>query len=176
MGYVLLSAVLVAADRLLKGWTVRSFSAPPEGMTATLDAARPLLPGVVELTRIHNYGAAWSSFSGRRAILIALPALIVLTLLWVLRKGYVRHPLGKAACACIIAGGLGNLIDRVLTGYVVDMFHFTFWPSYPVFNIADLCIVAGAILGGVYYLRFYEKYDAPKKEKTDGTHPADGKR
>jgi len=78
---------------------------------------------------------------------------------WALLRRVVRHPLGVAAGCLIISGGLGNILDRVRLGYVVDMFHFTFWPSYPVFNVADICIVTGAVLGAVYYLWFYEKYD-----------------
>ena len=76
-----------------------------------------------------------------------------------LRRGRVRHPLGRVAGALILSGGLGNLIDRLRLGYVVDMFHFVFWPSYPVFNLADICIVAGAVLGAVYYLFLWEKHD-----------------
>ena len=64
-----------------------------------------------------------------------------------------------AAGFLILSGGVGNIIDRVRLGYVVDMFHFVFWPSYPVFNLADICIVAGAILGAIYYLFLYEKHD-----------------
>ena len=71
----------------------------------------------------------------------------------------VRHPLGIAAGFLILSGGIGNIIDRIRLGYVVDMLHFEFWPSYPVFNVADMCVVCGAFLGAVYYLWIYEKYD-----------------
>ena len=83
----------------------------------------------------------------------------MLAVAWALLRRVVRHPLGVAAGCLIISGGLGNILDRVRLGYVVDMFHLTFWPSYPVFNVADICIVGGAVLGAVYYLWFYEKYD-----------------
>ena len=76
-----------------------------------------------------------------------------------LAKRVVRHPLGVLSCCLILSGGVGNIVDRARLGYVVDMFHFEFWPSYPVFNVADICVVSGAILGAVYYLWFYEKYD-----------------
>lgn len=124
-----------------------------------LGDARPLWPGVVELCTVHNYGAAWSSFSGMRWLLSAVTAAILIAVLVLLLRGVVRHPAGRVAGALILAGGLGNLIDRVRLGYVVDMFHFVFWPSYPVFNLADICIVAGAILGAIYYLFLYEKHD-----------------
>ena len=126
----------------------------------------PFLPGFVELLTVHNYGAAWSSFSGQRVLLLGVTAVIIGAVLFVLVRRIVRHPLGVAACCLIVSGGIGNLIDRIRLGYVVDMFHFEFWPSYPVFNVADICVVCGAILGAVYYLWIYEKYDAkPKKEE-----------
>ena len=77
-----------------------------------------------------------------------------------------------AAATLIISGGLGNIIDRLRLGYVVDMFNFQFM-NYPVFNVADICIVSGAILGAIYYLWFYEKYD--KKENGHGNADISGK-
>ena len=74
--------------------------------------------------------------------------------------------------AWILSGGIGNIIDRLRLGYVVDMLHFQFWPSYPTFNVADVCIVSGAILGAIYYVLLYEKHD---RRKTDGaSDPANG--
>ena len=162
----LLGAALLGVDQWVKAWTVGHFSAPAAGYTATADAPKALWPGAVELTRVHNFGAAWSSFSGMRWLLLAVTTAIVAAVAVVLIRRIVCHPLGVAAGALIIAGGLGNIIDRARLGYVVDMFHFQFWPSYPVFNVADICVVIGAILGGVYYLWFYEKYD--KKESPHG--------
>ena len=62
----------------------------------------------------------------------------------------------------VLAGGIGNLIDRIRLGYVVDMLHFQFWPSYPVFNVADMFVVVGVILFLLYYLFLYEKTDSKK--------------
>ena len=156
---------LLALDQWTKLWTVANFAAPTAAnIYSTNDPAKPFLPGLVELTRIHNYGAAWSSFSGQRFLLLGVTAVIIGAVLFVLVRRIVRHPLGVAACCLIVSGGIGNLIDRFRVGYVVDMFHFEFWPSYPVFNVADICVVCGAILGAVYYVFLYEKYDAKKKE------------
>ena len=156
---VLFIAALVFADQWIKLWTVSAFAAPAASSVVTADPPRSLLPGLVELTRVHNYGAAWSSFSGMRWLLVAVTAVIVAAVAALLLRGTVRHPLGRAACSLIIAGGLGNILDRVRLGYVVDMFHFVFWPSYPVFNGADICVVSGAVLGAVYYLFVYERCD-----------------
>ena len=70
----LLAAVLTGLDQAVKAWTVGHFTAPAASFTATADPAQPLLPGIVELTRVHNYGAAWSNFSGMRWFLSAVTA------------------------------------------------------------------------------------------------------
>ena len=152
-----LAAALLALDQWLKVW-----------ITANLPLGEnmPFLPGFVELLTVHNYGAAWSSFSGQRILLLGVTVVIVGAVLFVLVRRIVRHPLGVAACSLVVSGGIGNMIDRFRVGYVVDMFHFEFWPSYPVFNVADICVVCGAVLGAIYYMWIYEKYDAkPKKEE-----------
>lgn len=151
-----LSLALLALDQWVKHWITANLPLG-EGMD--------FLPGLVELRTVHNYGAAWSSFSGMRWLLVAVTSCIVLTVLMILVRRVVRHPAGVAACFLIISGGLGNIIDRVRLGYVVDMFNFLFM-SYPVFNVADICVVCGCILGAVYYLFLYEKYD--KKDKKHG--------
>ena len=137
-----------------------------------LGEAQDFLPGILELRTVHNYGAAWSSFSGMRWLLVAVTTAIVVVVAYLLVQRIVRHPLGVIACSMVISGGVGNIIDRVRLGYVVDMFHFEFWPSYPVFNVADIFVVGGAILGAVYYLWFYEKYD--KKDKIHGKNTSAG--
>lgn len=154
MWYAALAAVLVAADQWSKYWTVSHLA---------LEESAPLLPGFMELLRIHNYGAAWSSFAGMRWLLVGVTAVIIALVALLPLTGRVRHPLGRLACTLIAAGGAGNIIDRLRLGYVVDMLHFTFWPSYPVFNAADICVVTGAVMGVIYYVWIYEKYDRVKK-------------
>ena len=67
----------------------------------------------------------------------------------------------------VLGGGVGNMIDRIFRGYVVDMFDLQFM-DYPIFNLADIFVVVGVILGAVYYLWFYDKYD-----KRSGKEPGD---
>ena len=160
----ILIALLAAAGLALDQWLNAYVTA-----NIPLGQAQPLVPGLVELRTVHNYGAAWSSFSGQRWLLLAVTACIVLAVLYVLARHIVRHPLGLAACFLILSGGIGNIIDRARLGYVVDMFQFQFWESYPVFNVADMCIVCGCILGAVWYW-LYDKYD--KKDKAHGESDA----
>lgn len=159
-----LSALLALALLALDQWVKRYIT-----LTLPLGETRPLLPGFVELRAVHNYGAAWSSFSGERWLLVITTSCIVLALLVLLVRRVVRHPLGVLAGCLIISGGLGNILDRLRLGYVVDMFNFQFI-NYPVFNVADMCIVSGCVLGLIYYQWFYEKYD--KREKADGNADA----
>ena len=156
MIYLLYTAViliLVGCDQLLKSWTVHHLA---------LGESTAFLPGFMQLTRVHNYGAAWSSFSGKTALLIVVTAALMIAVAYLLIRRIVRHPLGVAAAVLILGGGVGNIIDRIVHGYVVDMFDLLLF-NYPVFNLADCFVVVGVILGAVYYLWFYEKYDARKK-------------
>ena len=91
--------------------------------------------------------------------------------LFCLRRNVVHGKIGRWSVVLVLAGAVGNCIDRILSGYVVDMFDLTLF-SYPVFNFADCCVVVGAILGAVYYLFLYDKYD--KKDRKHGNDPADG--
>ena len=153
MLYALLLIATIAADQWLKYWTVSNLE---------LGQSTPFIPGVMQLTRLHNYGAAWSSLSGKTVLLIAVTAVLLIGVTVLLVKRIVRHPLGMFSCILILGGGIGNMIDRVVHGYVVDMFDLLLF-SYPVFNLADCFVVVGAILGAVYYLWIYEKFDARKK-------------
>lgn len=151
--YAAALAVMVLGDQALKGWTVTHLE---------LGESAAFLPGFMQLTRVHNYGAAWSSLSGKTVLLIAVTAVMMIAVAVLLIRRIVRHPLGVCACLLILGGGIGNIIDRIRLGFVVDMFDLTIF-NYPVFNLADCFVVVGAILGAIYYLWLYEKFDARKK-------------
>ena len=161
----LLAAALLGLDQWLKHYVT---------VNIPLGEAQPLLPGVVELRTVHNYGAAWSSFSGMRWVLVAVTSLIVLAVAAVLIRRIARHPLGVVSGALIISGGVGNIVDRVRLGYVVDMFHFEFFPSFPVFNVADICVVCGTIGFAAYYLLLHEKVTRRKEAERGGDGHPDG--
>ena len=158
-----LGAGLLVLDQWFKAWIVENLP---------LGQSMPFLPGIMQLRTVHNYGAAWSSFSGQRWLLVVVTSCIVLALAWCLVRRIVRHPLGLAACFMVISGGVGNIIDRVRLGYVVDMFNLLFM-DYPVFNVADIFVVCGAILGAIYYMWFYEKYDKKGAANGDSDAPTE---
>lgn len=159
------AAWVIIVDRYVKRLTTANLE---------LGETAELLPGVMRLERVHNYGAAWSSLSGARWLLIGVTAVGLGVLAWLFFK-IVRHPLGVWSLALVIAGGIGNLIDRVRFGYVVDMLATEFI-SFPVFNVADIFVTCGTVAAAVYYLKYYEKCDAGNWKKADGTdHSENGK-
>lgn len=159
MPYFLAIMLCVAADQAVK-WYVVSHLA--------LYEQAPLLPGVVELYYIQNTGGGFSILEGHTWILTVLTAALMLGIAWALVKKWFRRPLAMWTLTLILGGGLGNLIDRVRLGYVVDMFHFQFI-RYPVFNVADIFVVCGTIGFAAYYLLLHDKEDAKEKEDGHGT-------
>jgi len=179
MWYVLAIAACVAADQALKFWTVANLE---------LYESAPLLPGIVELMYIQNTGGGFSLLEGHTWFLTLVTAVMMIVLAVVLVKKTYPHPLAMWTLTLVLGGGIGNLIDRVRLGYVVDMFNFQFM-NYPVFNVADILVVCGAIGFAAYYLLLDDKVQKAKaaaekaeeapaentEEKIDhGTdHPAD---
>ena len=105
-----------------------------------------VFPGVVGLTYVKNYGAAFSSFQGMRWVFVIIFAVFLLAVIWEYRAKYMPFTTLERWCiAAICGGGLGNMIDRVRFGFVVDMIKTEFI-DFPVFNVADCFITCGAIL------------------------------
>ena len=105
----------------------------------------PFLPGFIGFTYVQNTGGAWSMFSGMMWLFVAVFA--VLTVLIVVEYFWKRMPFTGFERWCIAAvygGGLGNMIDRVRLGYVVDMIETEFI-TFPIFNVADCFITCGCI-------------------------------
>ncbi len=161
MLYALLVAALVAADQIVK-YLVRTH--------IPLGTSVPFLPGLVELTHWQNTGAAFSILSEHTWLLTLVSAVVAVALTVVLFKKVFRHPFGVASLSIVLAGAIGNLIDRALFGSVTDMFNLLFM-RFAVFNVADICVVCGGIAFCVYFLFLY---DREKKEEPHDSHPAEG--
>lgn len=121
-----------------------------------------LIPGVVNLTTAFNEGVAMSMLSGLGGWIPLITAAIIVLGFFAARK-YAVGRLSLLSCGMILGGAVGNLIDRVTLGYVIDLFEFTFVDFY-IFNVADIFITCGAVLCGVSIL-FFEKRDWKGKEK-----------
>ena len=129
-------AVLVGADQLIKLWAVQVLE--PVG-------AMPLIPHVVELRFVLNPGMAFSLLSGKQLFLIAATgAALLLVAYWLFFRSCGRK-LQQAALILVLGGGIGNLIDRVLNGEVVDYINLLFM-RFAVFNFADICVCVGVAL------------------------------
>jgi len=166
MPYAILIAVLVAADQLVKH-LVRTHIP----LYTTLN----FLPHTIELTYVRNTGAAFSLLSEHTWILTLISSVVAVGIAVAIARRVVRHPFGLFSLSLVLAGAVGNLIDRVVLGYVTDMFNFLFI-RFAVFNVADICVVVGGIATCVYLLFFYEKWEkTPVKESASGDQPdADG--
>lgn len=126
--------ILTICDQLLKSWVTSSI---------VLGGSKQLIPGIIELTNLRNSGAAWSIFEGQQTFftIITIVAIIVIGyFIWQYRKNILM----LIGLSLIMAGTIGNFIDRLRQGYVVDMFETTFI-NFPIFNIADMCLTIGVI-------------------------------
>ena len=119
-----------------------------------------LIPGVFRLTYLENRGAAFGVLQGQQWFLYIITAVILVVVV----LAYVRIPAGRKflplqICAVfIVSGALGNLIDRVRLGYVVDFFYFELI-DFPVFNVADIFVTVSAVLLAVLLLLYYKEED-----------------
>ena len=132
----LLAAVIVAADQYTKYLTVANIP---------LGGYVPALPGIFCLTYTQNTGAAWSSFQGMMWLFALIFGAFAAFILWEFPKKRMAFTTFERFCiVAVFGGGLGNMIDRLRLGYVVDMINLEFM-NFPVFNVADCFITCGCI-------------------------------
>lgn len=140
--YLVITVLLIVLDQLVKAWIVANLS---------LGESLPLIKNVFSLTYYQNTGAAWSMLEGQMgffAIVTLIAVAVCSYLLYKNRRGVKIYSFGLSL---VLAGALGNFIDRLRLGYVVDMFQTDFI-SFPIFNVADSCLVVGVILIFIYIL------------------------
>lgn len=152
-GYAILAVLLILGDQLTK-LAVRA--------SIPLGGSVPFIPYILDLTYVQNTGAAFSLLRQHTWLLTLISAAVVLGMCLLIVKGFFKNALGRWAAALVLAGGMGNLIDRVLLGYVTDMFQTVFM-DFAVFNVADCCITIGVPL-----LFLYVWFYVGKDEKKEG--------
>ena len=152
MYYFIIIIAAVILDQIIKNCVVNSMS---------LYESIPVIQDILHITYIHNTGAAFSLMAGQISVLILLPLLMitaaVVFMLIMRKKG---HPLMMTSVALIAGGGIGNLIDRIALGYVVDYLDFR---VFPIFNLADIAVCTGCGLLVLYVLFF----DGKQKNERD---------
>jgi len=139
---LLLVSGIVLLDRILKVYILESF---------TLGEIRPLIPGLIQLTYAQNTGMAFSFLANHPWVPLILTPIFLLILTMLIIRDKFPCIVQRFAMVSIIAGGLANWADRILYGFVVDMFEFTF-VRFAVFNIADIFITVGGLVFIVAYI------------------------
>lgn len=152
--YFLISLVLIGIDQWIKYWTVANIS---------LHETMEFIPSVLSLTYIRNTGAAWSILEGRMGFFFVVTMIAVVVVTYLLIKHRTEHWLFTVGLSFVLAGALGNFIDRMRLGYVVDMFQTEFM-NFPIFNVADVSLFIGVAFIFIYTL-FEEKLKGNKYEK-----------
>jgi len=162
--YYLVAAVIIAVDQAVKR-VVASNMYPGQSI--------PLINDALHITYVRNQGAAFSMWQQQWVILIVLPAVVLIAaLVLICIKGKTWHPCILLSVSFICGGGIGNVVDRISQGYVVDFLDCRFIPfmDFPVFNIADIfvCVGCGLLL---FYVIFVDgKKEDTAKEKKSGEH------
>ena len=159
--YAILAAILIVLDQLTKHWAV----------TALVQGPIPVIDDVFEFQFHKNPGVAFSLLEGKQWLFVPISLLMTVLLIAIL----IRSPLHKSKFFCIsivmvISGAVGNLIDRIMLGYVVDFLYFK-WIDFPIFNFADCCVVIGAcLLFGYLLLGMRDVEDMPMRTLLFGIH------
>ena len=158
------AALVVLLDQLFKHWVV---------LTVPLHERLELIPGVIGLTHIENTGAAFSLFDNQRWLLAGIAFVAVIVLIFILLR-YNEGFWGTLGLAAVLGGAIGNLIDRVLYGHVVDMFEPLFI-NFAIFNIADIFITLGGITFCIFFTIMSFKSTSSKLASADTDQGQPGK-
>lgn len=122
-----------------------------------------LIKNIFSFQYIHNYGAAWGMFSNHRWVFMLITSLALIAMPIILYRYRKLHFLFGLSLSLFIGGAIGNMIDRVFLGYVVDFLQFTFI-DFPIFNVADICVVFGAVFMMIYIIFFDKELLTDKKQ------------
>lgn len=155
MKYYLLTAIIIILDQMTK-LMIRTYMYVGESI--------PIIEDFFHITYVKNYGAAFSMLSGERVLLVAIPIVVVVGTLWYFHHHRDKHWTFYTAWSMIIAGGIGNLIDRIYFGWVTDMLDFSIFP--PVFNVADIGVTLGCALF-IFYTIAEEKLQNHDGKRTE---------
>ncbi len=159
MQYILMAlcaAAITAADQLTKYLVVQNIP---------LRAKVPVIDGLFHLTYVQNTGAAFSLFQGMQWLFAGVFLILTVAIIWEFSKK--RMPFTtfeRWLIVCIYAGGLGNMIDRLRLGYVVDMIEVEFM-NFAVFNVADCFITCGCIALMAHLIFFNKEFWKDEKKK-----------
>ena len=151
---LIIGIAIAAVDQIIKYFV--SIYLQPVGSITVID-------NLLNLTYVENRGVAFGMFSDMRWIFVAVTVILIIAVVAVM---FVKRPKSKMfylSVALIVGGGIGNLIDRIFYGYVIDYLSLSFFP--PVCNFADYCITIGTILLIIYLFFFTDILSSDKNKK-----------
>lgn len=136
---IFIASVLAAADQFIKYIVINNLK-PVKSVS--------IIDNFLRFTYVENRGAAFGILQDSQGLFIIMTVILLIVFIYSLFIRKLKPPLFMVASALIIGGGLGNLIDRIYLGYVVDYIELSFFP--PVFNFADICVCIGAVVLIIY--------------------------
>ena len=149
-------ALILAVDQYTKYFIMTNFE---------LGQGTDFIKGLIDIVYIHNKGGAWGILNGYTWALLSITAIVMVICFTLLIKLGKNNKILFWAITLVLFGGIGNMIDRIFRhGNVVDFLHFEFWPTFPIFNVADCAVVVGAGLL-IYYFIYDSVKDAKQKKK-----------
>lgn len=140
--YVIGIIALIAIDQIVKHLVVASLA---------LGDSFSLINGILSITRINNTGAAWSILSGHQFIFVIIAILAAILVTYFIVRYWSNMPY-RIGLGLLLAGTLGNVIDRVMNNHVVDMFQLDFI-NFPIFNCADMYLTFGILILAIAIIR-----------------------
>ncbi len=151
------AAILIGLDQAAKYFALLNLK--PIG-------SRVLVEGLMNLTFVENRGVAFGMFSGQRWFILLLTGVITVVLIYYYAKlpKTQEYKFVRVAMVLILSGAIGNMIDRVFRGYVVDFFEFGFI-QFPVFNVADIFVVVGVFVLAFLILFVIKEPEEKKKDE-----------
>ncbi|MDD6147006.1 MAG: signal peptidase II [Oscillospiraceae bacterium] len=151
--FLVVAAFLVACDQIIKYFVYAYLK--PVGST-------PVIPGVLQLSYYENDGAMMGMMGGKTLLMTLLAAVCIGGILFVILSGKLQSLFELSCITLMLAGGLGNIIDRIFRGFVIDYIEVLFVDFY-IFNFADCLVTCGA--AAVLIFEFYQMFQGKKKEK-----------
>lgn len=158
---VIMIGLLVVADQLVKNWAVEVLQ--PVG---SMDFIHFGDFKILDLTYLENRGAIFGSMAGQRWFLVGFTSLVIIAGIIFMFATLKRSKLLNIAVGLFIAGGIGNLIDRIRLGYVVDMFEVKLF-NFAIFNVADICVTVAFVLLVIYGIFIDPKIEKSRQEANE---------
>lgn len=159
--WIFLSVVLIVLDQLTK-YIVNK--------TIPIGESIEVIPSFFHLAHVRNEGAAMGILQGQRWVFMIFTTVVIVAAVYVMWSEKIKNHWGIVAVSLVLSGGIGNMIDRLFLGEVIDFFSFVFWEyEFYVFNVADIFVCCGVAVLAIYIL-LSKDFDSKntKEDHSDG--------